>query len=182
MNNKLIFLRHGLVKKDPNKPVIEWELTKQSLEKVKKLKLPKIDIFLASTENKALQTLQPITKEIKQLKGLCEIDRNNQKSLPEQEFIETKRKTLENWNYTKYNWETSNDALNRYKETIEQINKKYQNKTILICSHATVITIYFAYLLNKQKESFERWKSLGFLDYGIVENGKVVKDIVKDQL
>ena len=68
MNNKLIFLRHGLVKKDPNKPVIERELTKQSLEKVKKLKLPKIDIFLASTENKALQTLQPITKEIKQLK------------------------------------------------------------------------------------------------------------------
>ncbi len=39
------------------------------------------------------------------------------------------------------------------------------------------MSLYFAYLQNKLDDIFPRWKKLGFLGWGIVHNGKVVKDV-----
>ena len=48
----------------------------------------------------------------------------------------------------------------------------------MIVAHGTVMTLYFAYLLGKLDDIFSRWKDLGFGSWGMVQNGKVVKDIV----
>ena len=56
--------------------------------------------------------------------------------------------------------------------------KKYENKKILIVAHGTVMTLYFSYLQGELDKAFGRWKNLGFCDFGIIKNNKVIKDIM----
>ena len=42
-----------------------------------------------------------------------------------------------------------------------------------------LIMTYFSYLQNELDNVFKKWKKLGFLNYGIIENGKVIKDILE---
>jgi len=60
---------------------------------------------------------------------------------------------------------------------IDEINSTYKNKKILIVSHGCVINLYFAKCLNQLDRIVERIFSNTFCDYGIIEDGRVVKDI-----
>ncbi|MBI3031852.1 histidine phosphatase family protein [Candidatus Woesearchaeota archaeon] len=79
---------------------------------------------------------------------------------------------------SRHRWETAQNALSRYEDSIEQINKEYEGKNILIVSHGTVMSLYFAKLTGTMGQIVEREKKLGYCDYGIVKDGHVVKDIV----
>jgi hypothetical protein len=48
-----------------------------------------------------------------------------------------------------------------------------KSKKIIICTHGTVLTLYFAYL---KKELRDIKESLGFGSYAIVKNNKIIKD------
>ena len=88
-----------------------------------------------------------------------------------------KAKIFQDLDFTDHGWETANHALERFKKAIKEIDDKYENKKILICAHGTVMTLYFAYLQDKLKDLFSRWKGLGFCDYGIIKDNKIIKDI-----
>ena len=186
MNNKLIFLRHAKTKKDKEIPVSNWDLTEDAYQATQEMAntgiFDKTDIFISSTEKKAFLTIKPFAdrkkQEVIQIEELSDLNRDSGKVMPKEDYDRLKVKIFENLDYTEFGWETCNHALERFKKAIEEINKKYENKTILIGSHGTVMTLFFSEKANALDNIFPRWKSLGFLDYGIIENRKVTKDIV----
>jgi len=186
MNNTFIFLRHGKTKLDKALPIEEWDLTDEGKIAVENLaktdKFDDVDVIISSDEKKAYLTVKPIAdklnKKIIKIKELGEIKRPNAESITKEQYEEMKVKIFKDFDFSDYEWETANHALNRFKEGIDNINKKYENKKILIGSHGTVMTLYFAYLQNKLDDIFARWKDLGFCDYGVIKDNRVVKDIV----
>ncbi|MBU2503587.1 MAG: histidine phosphatase family protein, partial [Nanoarchaeota archaeon] len=89
-----------------------------------------------------------------------------------------KVKIFEDRDFSQYDWETANHALKRFKDAVTQIDDEQENKKILICSHGTVITLYFAYLQDKLNDLMRRWKDLKFGAVGIIKNKKVITDVI----
>lgn len=186
MNNELIFIRHAKTKKDTNIPIEDWVLTEEGEKQAEQIansgEFDNINILISSNENKAYLTIKPLAdklgKEIIKIPNLGEIKRPDSEKLPTKEYEDIKKMIFEDLNFTKYNWETANSALEIFKRAVEKIDKSYEGKKILICAHGTVMTLYFAFLQDKLNELMQRWKGLEFGAVGIVKDNKVVKDII----
>ena len=62
---------------------------------------------------------------------------------------------------------------------IQEIDSAHSNKNILIVAHGGVINLYFSEILGQLDKTFERILTNSFCDFGIIQNGKVLKDIAK---
>ena len=186
MNNKIIFLRHAKTEVDNTLPIADWFLTDEGVEHAKEVSsdhvFDDVDLIFASTERKAVDTAKPIAKrlgkEIVQVENLGEIKRPNAEKITLEEYKRLKAVVFSDFGKSEGGWETVNCALNRFSKAVEEIDRKYENKVILIVAHGTVMSLYFADAQGKMNELFSRWKSLGFCEWGIIENGEVTKDIV----
>jgi len=185
MNNTLIFLRHAETKKEKSIPVSDWVLTEDGLNKTNEMAktgiFDDINIFISSSETKAIQTIIPfaerVNKQVIKIHDLHELDRDSGELMTKEQYDDMKVKIFQDLDFTSFGWETCNHALNRFKLAVEDVEKKYDNQKILISAHGTVMTLYFASLQNKLNDLMQRWKNLGFLDYGIIKDGKIIKDI-----
>ena len=186
-NNTLIFLRHAETKVDKRLKISKWLLTnkgKREAIKTTKLELFKdIDIIITSDEEKAFLTSTPLAKELKEEilreKKLNEILRDKWRFLEKNEYLKTMKLCLTNREKSFNKWETAEDALKRFSEKIEEIDSKYYNKKILIVSHGGVINLYFAKIIGQLNDVYKRVQSNTFCDYGIIQDGRVIKDIAK---
>lgn len=129
------------------------------------------------------QTAKPIAdklgKEIIQLEEITELDRDKGGFMNSYEYEETVKYCLQHLNESMHNWETANHALKRFSKKIEEIDKEYENKIILIVGHGFTINLYFAKLLGVLNKVYERFNTNEFADWGIVKEGQVIKDIAK---
>ena len=187
-NNILIFLRHAETKVGRNIKISHWKLTNKG--KIDALAISKlslfndVDIIWSSNEDKAYQTVYPLSvklnKEIIRDENLNEIMRDDGSFIEnKEEYIKIMKLCVENRTQSFNDWETCNHALERFSKRIDDIDFKYSNKKILISSHGGVINFYFAKILGELDKLFERMLTTTFCDYGIVQNGKVLKDIAK---
>ena len=186
MNNKLIFLRHAETKKDRNVPVSKWHLTEDGVKRAQEVAdggvFDGVDIIISSTEKKAVDTAKPIADrlglEISQVDGLTEIDRDKGGLLSKEEYEEMKVRIFQDLNFSDHGWESAGHALERYKKAVREIDEKYEGKKILIVSHGSVMTLFFSDLQNDFDDIFQRWQNLDFCAWGVIENGKVTKDLI----
>lgn len=88
--------------------------------------------------------------------------------------------SVENRNQSINNWEKGNQGLERFSKRIHEIDSKYFNKKILNISHGGIINLYFARILGELDKIFEKMLTNSFCDYGIIQNGKIIKDIAKN--
>ncbi len=192
MVNTFYFLRHAQTTVDLSRPSKEWVLSEIGIKQCRELAssniFSKIDLIICSTEKKTSLTAQPFAeltnKPIFTHTGLNEIGSDKPPLRNTQEFEELRLKCFKDLDYTEYGWESSRNALKRFKLSIEEINSRfytaYNDKTILVVSHGTILSLYFADLLgiiNRGTEVFKRWKHLEFCAWGLVINNKVIKDI-----
>ena len=185
MTNTYIFIRHAETKKDPENISIDWNLTEKGFDQVAALcdlaEFQDADILLSSEEEKAYQTIKPLAeklgKEITRLSYFNEQTRGD-KFLSADEFGEYKRKTFADSGYVAEGGESAEQALERFKEGLSRLDSKYSNKKIVLASHGTILSLFFNKLTGKQREGYSRWQKLGFCDWGIMEDDKVIKDIV----
>lgn len=186
MNNTLIFIRHAKTLVDKNISIEDWVLTdegkKQAQELTESSTLDNADVLISSQEKKSYLTIAPLAKklgkDIIELQELGEIKRPGSEKITKEEYDEMKVKIFKDLDFTAHGWETANHALRRFKRAVDKIDKKYEEKTIIICAHGTVMTLYFAFLQNQLDNIFSRWHGLEFGAYGIIKNDKVIKDIV----
>lgn len=94
------------------------------------------------------------------------------------EYEQSIKYCLDNLDKSIHNWETARHALDRFSRKIAEIDEKYQNKKILIVGHGFTINLYFAKLLGVLNEVYQRFNTNDYCDWGIIKNGKVLKDIV----
>lgn len=180
----IIFVRHCDTLKDPNKNASFWELSDAGKEQATNLAknnlLQKAELIYASNEIKTSLSITPLAQKLN-LNILINEDlgevRRGDKFLSKEEFELEKNKQLEDLNYPAFGGETGNDALERFEKAINQIILENKEKTIIIVSHGTILNLYFAKLLNKFDELKDRWSQTKFGAIGIVDEGKVIKDI-----
>lgn len=185
--NTLILLRHAETNVDENLKISKWFLTERGkIEATKIFKLDlfnDIDIIITSDEEKAYQTAYPLAEklqlEIIRNERLNEINRDQGRFLEKDEYLKTMELCMANKDQSYNKWETVNSALNRFSNKIEEIDSRYYNKKILIVAHGGVINLYFAKILEKLDDVFNRVLTNSFCDYGIIQDGRVIKDIAK---
>ena len=185
--NEIVFVLHGKTKVDSSKPVSQWELDEEGRFQAKKLAETGLfdyaDIIISSDEKKAIETASffagRIGKEIVIRHELRELDRDASGFLEKDVFDKTVKKCLENPDKSVKSWETADHALKRFQEGIQRINDEWKGKRIIVVSHGLVVNLYFARLLGKMDEVWERTMATTFCSWGIVKYGKVVKGIVE---
>ena len=178
MNNTFYFLRHGETKKDSNIPISKWLLSDKGEQQSRKVAqedvFKNIDIIFSSTEKKAYQTAKPIAdklrKEIIQLEEIGELNRDKGGFMEPQEYEESVKYCFENLDKSMNNWETAVHALDRFSRKIEELNKQYENKKILIVGHGFTINLYFARLLNNLDQIYKRFYTNDYIDWGAIRN------------
>ncbi|MCL5438975.1 MAG: phosphoglycerate mutase family protein [Patescibacteria group bacterium] len=187
MNNTFYFLRHGQTKKDSNIPISKWILSDKGESQAKKLAKEGVfnnaEIIFSSTEEKAYQTAKPIAdklgKEIIQLEEISELNRDKGGFMEPETYEDSVKDCLQHLDKSINNWETANQALERFSRKIEEVDKEYDDKKILVVGHGFTINLYFAKLLGILDTAYERFRANDYADWGIVKNYQVVKDIAK---
>jgi len=165
MNNTYFILRHGetpyQLKKEEiiypwpePSPILLTEEGKKQIENVaKKLESKKIDLIFSSDIPRAKETAEIVSREIRIEPIFDEY---------EKDFSDRKRKFFNQ----PLNGESRQDCRKRMMNFLEEIDKKYRNKNILIISHGTPL-----YLLEgtvrglKDEELLEKNKDF-FLEVG----------------
>ncbi len=188
-NNTIIFLRHAETEVDNSLPISSWTLSKKGIDNAKELSnkepFQDIDVIFSSYEEKSILTAMNFNQEnklsITNDKALNELNRDSSPNLTKDEYYNTVKDCFANLKRSVKKWEKPIDALRRFSKKIDEINEKYIGKKILIVSHGLVINLFFAWKTNNFEILFERWKSNSFLDYGIIQNDKVVKDIANEK-
>jgi len=182
---KIIFLRHADTQKDPNLNAALWGLSEEGKKQAKKTAnlsiMNDINVIYVSEEKKTTLTVESLAKkigkEIIPLSFFNEVKRGD-KFLTKEEFEAEKVKQLKDLNYHAFDGESGNEALMRFKQGVRQALKENVGKTILIVTHGTILNIYFADLLKAYDKLPERWQKTVFCAYGVIENEKVIKDII----
>lgn len=187
MNNTFYFLRHEVTKIDGTIPVSKWQLSKIGEENAKKLAqqdfFDEVAIIFSSTEKKAYQTAKPIAdklkKEIIQVQEISELNRDKGGFMQIEDFEKTLKQSLEHLDVSINNWETATHALERFSKKVDEIDKQYENKKILIVGHGITINLYFAKLLGLLDTVYLRLDTNSYGDWGIVKDKEVIKDIAE---
>lgn len=186
-NTKIIFLRHADTQKDPLINAALWSLsdvgTIQAEENANRSIMKEVDVIYVSEELKTKLTIEPLAKKINKKPivsaAFNEVKRGD-KFLTKEEFELEKDKQLIDPNFCAFGGESGIEAIARFKKGVEEASFKNSGKTILIVTHGTVLNFYFADLLGVQELLPERWRQTKFCAYGIIEEGKVIKDIIND--
>lgn len=187
MNNTLIFMKHAETRKERDIPMSVWVLSEEGKKAAEDLAksgvFDDVDVIVSSGEEKAYQTAKPFAdrlgKKIVRIPELNEINRDKGGLMSKEEYDEMKVRVFEDLDFTARGWETGRHALERFKQGVEKIEKRFGNKRILVVVHGTVMTLYFTHLMKQKslKKIFSRWKGCGFCGWGIVRNNKVIKDM-----
>lgn len=186
MNNTFYFLRHGKTKVDKENPVSKWVLSEEGEQQAQDLAdqetFKEVDIIISSTETKAYQTAKPtadkLGKEIIEIEELSELDRDKGPFMEKDDYDRVVKECLSHPERSVNNWESLSNALDRFSKKIEELDKWYQDKKILIVGHGYTINAYFAKLLGI-KDVYGRLSTNDFADWGVVKDYKVIKDIAK---
>ncbi len=181
MKNKYTLLRHAVTVKDPNKPVIEWDLTPDALIKINEYisegKFDGITKIISSTESKAISTAKPILEylntnifvnedqkiTIETLEEFVEVKREK-RFLTDEEFLDQKKRELTNLDQVENGVESANQALKRFESGVQKLEEQHLGENILIITHGTIMTLYLAKINHDLESVFARWEKLKFCE------------------
>lgn len=179
MNNKYILLRHGeteyqakeldiLYPKAQNPILPITENGKKQIKIIaKELEEEDIDLIYCSEYFRAKQTAEIVTKPLG-LKVIFDkrlIDTNfgifhGRPDKEYREFFSSKKERFFKRPPQGENW---NDVKKRVVDFIEEIDKKYKNKTILIVSHADPVWLIAGYLKGLNEDELLKQRQVGLL-------------------
>ncbi len=140
-----------------------------------------VDVIIASDERKALQSIEPLCKTL-QLQPIeeplfRELDRGTSNFSNSSEYSAVVKQALTNTADSFHGWETARSALDRFRLGVQRIETDFAENTVLVASHGIVLSLYFADKLGMMDRVYDRWSELDFLDYGVVTDGVVTRDL-----
>ena len=95
-------------------------------------------------------------------------------------FLRQKMECFQNLKSNKYGTESFQAGLTRFTATLASLRSENHGKTLLVVSHGTILSLYFAALcgtLEDGRKLYIKWKNLLFLAWGLIENGKITRDL-----
>lgn len=167
MGKYLILVKHSVPEIEADRPAHTWRLSQEGRLRAQRLaeELESFapEVIVSSNEPKASETAEIIANQLKLdlqiIPGLQEHDRSNVTYLPHDAFETAVRELFKRPEERVFGGETASEAHARFYRTVHTILNEYKNKTVVIVSHGTVISLFVSRLTGSS--DFELWKKLG---------------------
>lgn len=180
----LILVKHSLPEIDKDVPARDWHLTEKGRALARRLaeKLATYhpQIIFSSMEPKAWETAEIVSQgfglEVHLLDGLHEHERSKSPFLSsEDDFRTTVHLFFERPNELVFGSETADQAYLRYSQAMKSILDLHTDKTIVVVSHGTVISLFTSRLTGIS--DYLLWKELRLPSYIVLdmESCKMIK-------
>ncbi len=175
MNKNLILVKHSLPEISEDRPAREWHLSEAGRLRAeilaKRLIYFRPEILISSVEPKAIETAQIIATNLKlelaMVEGLHEHDRSDVSYLSRDEFEKTVHAFFLNPDRLILGSETANGAHRRFTQAVNSILRSHPNRSIVIVSHGTVISLFVSRLTGIS--DFSLWNDLGLPGFVVLE-------------
>jgi 2,3-bisphosphoglycerate-dependent phosphoglycerate mutase len=175
MRKNLILVKHSLPEIREDLPAREWTLSKEGHSRAGQLAerltpyLPQI--LVSSPEPKAMETAGMIARKhhmsLHILHDLHEHDRSNVPYLSKQEFEEAVREFFKNPDRRVLGTESAEETHDRFSRAIQSVLTTYVDRTIVVVSHGTVISLFVSRLTDTSDEWL--WTQLGMPGYVVLD-------------
>ena len=175
MKTYLILVKHSLPEIQESLPAREWKLSKEGYLRAGRLAERLIqyqpEILISSTEPKALETAEVLSEKFNLkpqiVDGLHEHNRSSTPYLSREDFENSVREFFANPDQLVFGNETANEAYERFAQVVYSILETYQNKTVVVVAHGTVISLFVSRLTGISGWSL--WQELGLPSFLVID-------------
>ncbi len=185
MKKYLILVKHSLPEIEEGRPAREWSLSQEGRLRAHKLsgllEAFRPEVIVSSPESKAKETAEMISEklhmEIRVVRDLQEHDRSNVSYLSQAAFQASMREFFQRPGELVFGRETANEAHARFYQALHGILNEYRNKTVVVVTHGTVISLFVSRLTGSS--DFELWNRMGLPSYigiDLQSNTLIVKE------
>ena len=167
MTRHLILVKHSVPEMDPDRPPHTWRLSEEGRSRAQRLgeELQSFtpEILVSSDEPKARETAEILAEKLRLdlhvLPDLHEHDRSNVPFLPHDAFEFSVQDFFHRPDELVFGKETASEADARFYRAVHTLLNAHRDKTVVIVSHGTVISLFVARLTGSP--ALELWKRLG---------------------
>ncbi len=171
----LILVKHSLPEILEDVPAREWHLSDEGRERARRLaeKLMRYqpEIVISSVEPKARETAAILAKnlglEFREVEDLHEHDRNGVPYHTKVIFQNLVQELFDKPHQLVFGNETASEALARFRQAVELVLDSYNDKTIVLVAHGTVISLYVAWLTGC--DGYGLWNELGLPSFVVLD-------------
>jgi len=175
MNRHLILVKHSLPQIVESLPACEWILSEEGQVRAQRLaeRLSQYqpEVIVSSLETKAKETAEIIARKYNLenyiMGGLHEHDRSKISYLSKNEFQASVREFFEKPNSLVFGSETANQAHARFDRAVRSVLNFHGDKTIVIVSHGTVISLFVSRLTGIS--DIFLWNELGLPSFVVLD-------------
>lgn len=167
MTKYLILVKHSLPQIVEDRPANTWKLSAEGRLRAHRMATQleglEPEVIVSSDEPKAQETAEILSRhfelDLHILPDLHEHDRSDVPYLSHRTFQASIREFFQKPDELVFGKETANEAYTRFYRSVHSILEKYQNQTVLLVSHGTVISLFVARLTGSSV--LELWNELG---------------------
>jgi broad specificity phosphatase PhoE len=175
MTKHLILVKHSVPEIEANRPANGWKLSKEGEVRAHHLAeelenfVP--EVIVSSHEPKAKETAEIAANHLRLkmqiVPDLHEHDRSNVSYLPHAAFQASIREFFQKPNELVFGEETANQAYSRFYQAVHTILSEHRNKTVVVVTHGTVISLFVARLTGSS--DLELWQTLGLPSFVAID-------------
>jgi broad specificity phosphatase PhoE len=175
MNKQIILVKHSLPEIIQDIPAWQWHLSEVGRVRAgqlsEKLLLYQPEVLISSTEPKAIETAEVIARKtqlsVHILENLHEHERSKVAYLTKDEFENAVREFFAKPDTLVFGNETANEAYKRFSVAVFAALNAYPDKTAIIVSHGTVISLFISRLTGISASQL--WNELGLPSYVVLD-------------
>lgn len=184
MTKYLILVKHSVPEIEESRPASTWKLSKEGQLRAQRLAEHlegfEVEAIASSNEPKAKETADIIARQLQLnvqiLLDLHEHDRSNVSYLTHDAFQASMRAFFQKPDELVFGRETADQAYTRFYWAVHAILNEHRNKTVVIVTHGTVISLFVSRLTGSS--DLELWSMLGlpsFVALDLGSNSVIVK-------
>ncbi len=175
MTKYLILVKHSMPEVEQDRPASAWNLSIEGQVRAQRLAEQLEDFepeaILSSSEPKAQETATILASQLQLdmqiVPDLHEHDRSNVLFLSHDMFQTSIRDFFEKPDELVFGRETANQAHARFYRAVHSILNEYKNKTVIIVTHGTVISLFVSRLTGSS--DLELWSKLGLPSFVAID-------------
>jgi broad specificity phosphatase PhoE len=187
MTKYLILVKHSIPEIEEARPANTWKLSKEGRLRAQRLAEQlgsfEPEVILSSNEPKAIETAEIVASR-PQLDphigpDLHEHDRGNERYLAHDTFQASIREFFQKPDELVFGRETATQAHTRFYRALHSILNEHVNKTIIVVTHGTVISLFVSRLTGSS--DLELWNTLSlpsFIAMDLHSNTVIVKSSI----
>jgi broad specificity phosphatase PhoE len=171
----LILVKHSLPEILEVVPAREWHLSEEGRERARELagKLIRYqpEVIVSSVEPKAYETASILAENLKlefqEVEDLHEHDRSGEPYHSKDKFQNLVQEFFDKPKELIFGNETANEAFARFRRAVDIVLSSYNDKTIVLVAHGTVISLYVSWLTGC--DGYSLWKELGLPSFVVLD-------------